>query len=112
ITCWGAGGLTCIGTSQPSVSLAGGTQTTVTATYTVGSAGTATLWLKAAGTARDSGSYAVVVGAPIVDLGPYNYASQNYGRCVQTCFAAVYAQGTVPSFSLDAPRSVVLAYNS
>jgi len=117
ITCWGSGGVTCANTSQTTVPLNAGVQTTVTATYNVGAAGTGQLWLKATGqfgepTAVDSGSYSIVVGAPIVDATPYNPASQSYARCAQACFAVVHAQGTVPYFLLDVPRNVVLAYNS
>jgi RHS repeat-associated protein len=117
ITCWGTGGINCSGPSQSSVSLAPTAQASVTATYTMSGAGTGTLWLKAVGEgdiapASDSGSYVIVFGAPIVDTTPYNPGSQNYSRCAQACFAVVHAQGTVPYFSLDAPRNVVLAYNS
>ncbi len=50
-------------------------------------------------------------GTPVVDALPYNFDNQNYGSCAQACFAAVHAQSTVPYYSLDAARSVSLAYN-
>lgn len=52
-----------------------------------------------------------VSGPPVVDVSPYNFDKQDYSRCAHACFAATYAQSTVPYFSLDAPRSVTLAYN-
>lgn len=52
-----------------------------------------------------------IPGKPNVDVSPYVFDKQDYGRCAQACFAAVYAQGTVPYYSLDAARSVTLAYN-
>ncbi|HEV8265782.1 MAG TPA: hypothetical protein VGQ06_12615, partial [Gemmatimonadales bacterium] len=53
----------------------------------------------------------VPAGAPVLDATPYNFNKQDYGRCAAACFAATYAQSTVPYVSLDAPRSVTLAYN-
>lgn len=50
-------------------------------------------------------------GTPVVDVSPYNFDKQDYSRCAIACFAATYAQSTVPYFTLDAPRSVTLAYN-
>ena len=50
-------------------------------------------------------------GTPVVDVSPYNFDKQDYSRCASACFAATYAQSTVPYFSMDAPRSVTLAYN-
>src|SRR5688572_18973495 len=94
ISCWGTGVIACTGTSQSSVSLAATQQAVITATYTR-SAGTGTLWLKAVGTfgddnvASDSGSYAITVGAPLVDASSYNFASQSYSRCAAACFAVV-----------------------
>ncbi len=49
---------------------------------------------------------------PTVSLAPYSADLQDYSRCANACFAATYAQSTVPYFSLDAPRSVTVAYNS
>ncbi len=45
--------------------------------------------------------------APIVDYP----ALEDYGRCAMSCFAATYAQSTVPYYSLDTPRNVTLVYN-
>ncbi len=47
-----------------------------------------------------------------MSLAPYNSLLRDYGRCAMACFAATYAQGTVPFFSLDTPRNVTLTYNS
>jgi RHS repeat-associated protein len=41
----------------------------------------------------------------------YLDGKQDLGRCAMSCFAATLAQSTVPYFSLDAPRSVTLAYH-
>ncbi len=38
-------------------------------------------------------------------------ALEDYSRCALGCFAATYAQSTVPYFSLGAPRNVTLVYN-
>ncbi len=52
-----------------------------------------------------------IPGTPVVDASPYNFDKQDYSRCASACFAATNAQSTVPYFTLDAPRSVTLAYN-
>jgi len=116
--CNGTAGVTCTGTDSLSVSLGSGAQTVVTAFYAVGAPGTGHLTLTAVpgfGETSDGGAYNVPImvpaGAPIVDATPYNFNKQDYGRCAAACFAATYAQGTAPYFSLDAPRSVTLAYN-
>lgn len=48
---------------------------------------------------------------PVVSLAPYSAALQDLGRCAFDCFAATYAQSTVPYYSLDTPRSITLAYH-
>jgi hypothetical protein len=48
---------------------------------------------------------------PIVSLAPYSADLQDFGRCAAACFAATYAQSTVPYLSLDTPRNVTLVYN-
>jgi RHS repeat-associated protein len=52
-----------------------------------------------------------IAGKPLVDVIPYNFENQDYSRCALACFAAVYTQGTVPYYSLNAPRGVSLTYN-
>lgn len=111
MTCWGTSGITCTGVNPASLALAGGTQATVSVSYNVGAAGSGQLWVRAAGSASDTGHYVITIGAPVVDASPYNWAKQDYGRCAEACFAATYAQGTVPYVSRDAPRNVVLVYN-
>lgn len=118
LTCTGTASMSCTGVSPLQVTVAAGAQTTVVAAYNVGSAGTGTLRVVAtSGAATDTGSYAVPVnnptaGAPIVDASPqYGHFSQAMARCAGSCFAATYAQSIVPYFSLDAPRSVTLAYH-
>jgi RHS repeat-associated protein len=112
LTCHGITNLSCTSLSQNQVTLAGGTQTTIVAHYNTGSRGIGTLSLTAVGSGvSDSGYYTVPVGAPIVDTLAFSQTKQDFGRCAQACFAATYAQGTVPYFSLDAPRNVTLAYN-
>ena len=49
---------------------------------------------------------------PVVSLAPHNPDLVDYGRCALSCFAATYAQSTVPFFTMDTPRSLTLAYNS
>jgi len=48
---------------------------------------------------------------PVVSLAPYSAAVQDMARCAFDCFAATYAQSTVPYYSLETPRSVTLAYH-
>jgi len=116
LTCTGSANVTCGTVNPSSLTLAAGVSGSVTVHYSVGPAGTGTLSLTAAsGNISDAGSYTVPVAAPggaLVDFRPYNYAKQDYGLCAVGCFATVYAQSTVPYFSLDAPRSVTLVYNS
>jgi RHS repeat-associated protein len=120
ITCSGSTNVTCSGANPSSVSLGAGAQTNVTASYSVTNGGTGALTLTATSvnfpSTADVGSYAITVtlpaGAPRVDATVYNPAVQDYARCAVACFAAAHAQGTVPYVSLDAPRNVVLVYNS
>jgi len=117
ISCGSTGSVTCTRTSATSLPLGSGVPQVDTAWYNVGTQGSGTLTLTAASaSSRDSGSYAIPVGpppgAPVVDASPYNYAKQDYGLCAISCFAAVYAQSTVPYVSFDAPRNVSLTYNS
>jgi len=57
-------------------------------------------------------TYTTSDGSPVVDATPYNYDTQDYGRCVAACFAQVNAKSIVPYISLDEERSVALVYNS
>jgi RHS repeat-associated protein len=118
LTCSGTANISCTGVSPNQVALNPGTQATLAAAYDVLSAGTGTLRVVAvSGSVTDTGSYTVPVnnptaGAPLVDASPmYGHRAQNMGRCAASCFAATYAQSTVPYFSLDAARSVTLAYH-
>lgn len=115
LTCIGVENLTC--TNWPaSLTLAGGTFQNVTVTFSTASQGTGQLYLKAiSAQAGDTGWVNVPVvppaGAPRASFLPYLEAKQDYGRCAASCFAATYAQSTVPYFSLDAPRNVTLVYH-
>ncbi len=120
ITCSGSTNVTCTGANPSSVSLSSGAQTNVTASYSVTNGGTGALTLTATSvnfpSVADVGSYAITVtlpaGAPRVDATVYNPMVQDYARCAVACFAATHVQGTVPYVSLDAPRNLVLVYNS
>jgi RHS repeat-associated protein len=57
------------------------------------------------------GVYYMAGRAPIVSLAPHSPDIADYARCANACFAATYAQGTVPYYSMNTPRSVTLAYN-
>jgi len=112
------GGSVTSATADPaSVSLGPGESATVTVTYAVGDPGTGWITVTALGSfaSTDQGSLDVTVvpppGAPVIDDSPYNFDTQDYSRCAVSCFAAMYAQSTVPYFSLDAPRNVTLIYN-
>jgi RHS repeat-associated protein len=48
---------------------------------------------------------------PVVSLAPYSGAVQDMARCAFDCFAATYAQSTVPYYSMDTPRNVTLVYH-
>jgi RHS repeat-associated protein len=105
-------------TADPAdVFVAAGTGTTVTVTYSVGTALSGTIQVTATGSfaVADTGMVTVTTvpppGAPLVDISPSNFETQSYGRCAASCFAAVHTQSTVPYFSLDAPRNVTLVYN-
>jgi RHS repeat-associated protein len=116
LTCGESINVTCSNVSPASVNLAAGAQTNLTATYTTGNPGTGLLMIRASGgTLSDTGTFNVPIvapaGAPVVDLSPYDFDKQDYGRCAQNCFTVAYAQSTVPYFSMDAPRSVTLSYN-
>ncbi len=113
-TCAASGQATCTGVSPATATLTPTASTTVSASYSVGVYGTGTLSLKATGMASDTGWYTVPVygGPPVVDSAPYVFALQDYTRCAQECFSATYATNTVPYFSQDAARSVLLLYNS
>ena len=98
----------------------GGTED-VTVTFTTGAAGTGTVTMEAWGLEMggDDGWYdvtvevPVVAGSPVVDLSPYFPEKRDYGLCaVPACFGLMYAQSTVPYFSLDTPRNLTLVYNS
>lgn len=118
------------GTSQvvASRSTAGVTTTVQTFTVNLSNVGGAPVWIRLIlrGTASGTlpgGAVTVVAtnpyavtwsntpGTPVVDVSPYNFDKQDYSRCASTCFAATYAQSTVPYFSMDVPRNVALAYN-
>ncbi|HEV8600685.1 MAG TPA: hypothetical protein VGQ69_15090, partial [Gemmatimonadales bacterium] len=115
LTCTGVENLTCTNW-PPSLTLAAGTFQNVTVTFSTASQGTGQLYFKAiSAQAGDTGWVNVPVvppsGAPRASFLPYLEAKQDYGRCAASCFAATYAQSTVPSFSLDAPRNVTLVYH-
>src|SRR4051812_3287651 len=104
ISCSGTNA-TCTGTSLSSVTLDPGMDVDVDAYFTNGDPGSETIRLTASSDhhATDDGTFILTVGppvgAPLVDLTPYNFDNQDYGRCAQACFAATYAQSTVPYFS-------------
>src|SRR5579859_3363060 len=58
-----------------------------------------------------SNSRTIYFGAPIASMASYNRDILDYARCANACFAATYAQGTVPYLSTNTPRNVVLNYN-
>lgn len=48
---------------------------------------------------------------PVVSVAFNTFDNQSATLCANACFAATYAQSTVPYFTLDQPRSVTLAYH-
>ncbi len=111
MACLSFGGVTCVSVSPTSKTLGPDASTTVKVVFSV-AVTDGQVYLTATGHASDQGYFNVTVrGKPLVDITPYNFNKQDFGRCAQACFAAVYSQSTVPYFSLDAPRSVTLAYN-
>ena len=118
LSCITSSNVSCISVSRSSVALSPGQQVTFAATYNVGAAGTGSLRVSAtSGSVTDTGSYTVPVnsppaGGPIIDGSPmYGHFMQDMARCAASCFAATYAQSTVPYFSLDTPRNVTLVYH-
>ncbi|HEV8356641.1 MAG TPA: hypothetical protein VGQ17_07700, partial [Gemmatimonadales bacterium] len=115
LTCQGAGSVT-VASCPSSITLAGNTFQRVTVTFSTGNEGTGTLYLTASSSnSSDQGWVTVPVvvpaGAPRMAVLPYLDAKQDLGRCAVSCFAATYAQGTVPYFSLETPRNVTLVYH-
>jgi RHS repeat-associated protein len=49
---------------------------------------------------------------PLVDVSPHNYDKQDYGRCLNSCFAGTYSYSTVPYYTAGQARSLTLSYNS
>jgi RHS repeat-associated protein len=118
IYCGGLVNVTCTGVSQNILGLAPGASTTITATYTVAGAGSGEINLTAHSDlfpGWDEGYYTVPVGPPPPpsnwDVAPLNQDDQALRRCAAECFAAIYAQSTVPYISLDVPRNVTLVYH-
>jgi RHS repeat-associated protein len=113
--CVGASNITC--TNWPNEALiAPGSFQDVTVTFSTGNEGSGSLTLSASNVgASDQGFVTVPVvvpsGAPRMSVLPYLDAKQDLGRCAASCFAATYAQSTVPYFSLGAPRNVTLVYH-
>src|ERR1051325_10293689 len=117
LSCAATGPTTCVSIDSTSVLLAPGASKSVVATYSVGGQGRGTVKLTALADAGES-DYGYVnatavppAGAPTVDVSPYNYDDQAYGRCANSCFTAMTTRATVPYFSLDAARQVTLVYN-
>jgi hypothetical protein len=118
LSCITSVNISCIGVGRARVSLVPGGQATIPASYMVGGAGTGTLRVAARfDTVSDTGSYTIPInnpptGAPVIDATPMlGHYAQDLARCAASCFAATYAQSTVPYFSLDTPHSVTLAYH-
>ncbi len=87
----------------------------VQATYNATGVGIGTLILGASGDASNEGWFAITSqgpAAPAVSLAPHNASYRDVGKCVASCFDAVYSHSTPAYFSLGAARGVTLAYNS
>lgn len=85
----------------------------LTVKFTTLSQGTARVRLKVyhwSGPA-DTGWYNITVDAFSGNIDVTNNDNQDVSLCANSCFGAVYAQSTVPYFSLDAPRHVTLVYH-
>jgi RHS repeat-associated protein len=120
LACNHVGSATACGPVTPaSVTLASGAKTTVTASYSVGAVGTGTVTVVAEGQDNDGGSYTITVAnppptpsTPLVSLVPYNGEYRSPSTCAVSCFDVVWAHATPAYFSLGAPRSFGLVYNS
>jgi RHS repeat-associated protein len=115
LTCSAVAPVNCGTSNLGTVTLDRGTSTSVNVSYYVGAAGVTpgTLTLTASATGvSDNGWYSILVpgAAPAVALAGIPGNNQEVGRCAANCFQAAYAFGTVPYFSLGAPRSVALVY--
>jgi RHS repeat-associated protein len=96
-----------------SVAVSHFTSSTVTVNYQAGVNDTGTVKLRATySTANDSG-WVKVTAPPYTTISTdfTNNDNQNLALCANECFAATATIGTVPYFSLGAPRRVVLAYH-
>ena len=118
LSCTSTGSAVC-GTITPAGSpgIAKGAQISVTVNYSVGNPVSSSVTLLATSVSSGSGQGTQIItvkspaGAPVVDVTPYVEAVQALERCDVNCFAAAHLQSTVPYFSLDAARTVTLAYN-
>lgn len=115
LDCDGASSVTSV-SCPGSITVNGDAFKSVTVTYSTGNEGSGQIYFTASnGGSSDQGWVNVPVvlpaGAPRMSVLPYLEAKQDYGRCAASCFAAMYAQSTVPYFSLDQPRNITLVYN-
>ena len=110
-------GVTSCSLSSTSLTLNGGASDVVTLTYNagaIGTGGTARLkaWYASNSAARDSGAVSITVQNGFTAAFDKNVSdNQNLALCANDCFVPVYAQGTVPYFSLGAPRNLSLVYH-
>jgi YD repeat-containing protein len=110
-------GLTSCSLSTTSLTLGGGASSGVTLTYQAGSIGTAgtgrlKAWYASNSNARDSGAVSVTVQHGFTSTIERTVNdNQNLTVCAHDCFVPVYAQGTVPYFSLGSPRNIALIYH-
>ncbi|MGE3527269.1 MAG: hypothetical protein AB7I33_15220 [Gemmatimonadales bacterium] len=125
IECQGHTNVTCTNVTPSSVSLASGAQTSVTATYSVGSVGTGRLVVQAVGEAEDTGYVNVpvagVAGKPGVALRNHNGDNQDRSLCLTVGAGenASYSCGdlvvshAMPAYStMGRERALSLLYNS
>lgn len=80
--------------------------------FTTSGAGSGTVTLEVGGGGTDEGWYDVSVEPNLTaNTQVTNNENQSMAACASDCFAATYSQGTVPYYSMDAPRNVTLAYH-
>lgn len=109
--------VTC-GTTTPAspLTMVAGATDTVSVAYTTGSTGDSgivTLRVAESGepAVHDSGYVTSTFGYLRVSTAPTNNDDQDMARCGSMCFTGTYTKSTVPYISMDAPRSITVAYH-
>lgn len=110
--CTHTGAITSCSASPTNLSLAhGGGEKSFTVTYTTATTGTSgTVDATTSGNGLTDARINIAVQYFTISTALDNNDDQDMSLCEASCFAALYAQSTVPTFSLDQPRDITLMY--